>query len=201
MTFDELKSLKKADCIPILKDWAIQALDKLLAQDGVLFAVGAHEQCLCHRLAIHLASVMPVGTDIDCEYNRWVQKLKELDYQVAGVKKLFRPDIVAHQRLSAYSDNFIAIEAKPSRASRQQITTDRQKIDAIVTKPEYNYELGVSVRFMTAWRYVVRHRQARVQYEFFTAVDGWTAPLLRRCPITNELVAVAEGRDRHRPQS
>ncbi|KJC36726.1 hypothetical protein UB31_35700 [Bradyrhizobium sp. LTSP849] len=50
------------------KDAVIRGCRKLLKRDLILLAIGAHEQAICHRLAVYLEPFSDLN--VDCEYNR-----------------------------------------------------------------------------------------------------------------------------------
>jgi len=48
-----------------------------MSRDLTLLAIGAHEQAICHRLAVYLEYWFSTY-EIDCEYNRMESKIKRV---------------------------------------------------------------------------------------------------------------------------
>jgi hypothetical protein len=105
ITIPSITDLRGLGCehrIPHLKDALIEAVKMTLLRDSALFAIGVHEQTVCHRVAFHLEKLWDSmgGMSIDCEYNRDVGRYKEYYFEVTRKKKKFRPDIILHERLN-----------------------------------------------------------------------------------------------------
>jgi hypothetical protein len=113
------------------------AIDELLAKDMDLLVSGAHEQAICHRLAVYLEPRTPLN--VDCEYNRNMMRAKTL----IG-KRRFRPDIIIHRRLSN-DENLLVVETK-SRARKS--VSDAQRLSELTAElSDYGYSGGAFIIF------------------------------------------------------
>jgi hypothetical protein len=97
-----------------------RACRKLMRKDFLLLAIGAHEQAICHRLAVYLESFADLN--VDCEYNR--QRLHPKS--APGLGRI-KPDILIHKRMDTRF-NLLVVEAKARAATS---TRDIQKIRAL----------------------------------------------------------------------
>jgi hypothetical protein len=169
-----------------LQDAVIRSVDLLLKESVSLLALDAHEQTMSHRIAVYLersfqdpeASVLK----IDCEYNKHLEASKRWKVNTGGIdpadlrscgcaacvkvltgdmpeEKLFRPDIVVHER-NTDENNQLTIEIKKD----QVCPFDIAKLKALTAVEEdggeYHYALGVFLCFP----------QSRPVYKWF--VDG-----------------------------
>ena len=89
----ELRGMGSEERVSHLKNAMIEAVKITLDRDVALFAIGVHEQTVCHRISFHLETLWDsLGEmSIDCEYNRDVGRYKEYDFDVTGRRKRFRP--------------------------------------------------------------------------------------------------------------
>jgi hypothetical protein len=179
--------------IPHLRHSLIEAVKLTLGRDSALFAIGVHEQTVCHRIARHLENLWDSmdGMSIDCEYNRDVARCKKYDFEVTNMKKKFRPDIILHERMNA-KFNMLAVESKPEKVGRIAAAEDRRKIERVVTQEPYRYDLGCVLSFLNKPR---RH-DAGVSVKFFTERGGWSEAELFTEKFTKELEALSARRTR-----
>jgi hypothetical protein len=191
VTIDELRSMSRAQRIPCLKAILIDAVEATLDQDAALFAIGVHEQTVCHRIAFHMERRWDSmgGMSIDCEYNRDVGRYKEFDFEVTGRKKLFRPDIVLHERLNG-NHNMLAVESKPERGGDAPAANDKKKIERIVEQRPYEYDLGCFLRFLNG----PRRRNAGVIVQFFIKGSQWSESEQFTKVFDEELMALSFSR-------
>lgn len=124
------------------------ALESLLLVDGDLIARDSNERSISHKLAEHLQALFP-GWNVDCEYNRQGERTKTLpayrgEIRTDGPESVsVFPDIIIHKR--GHPDNLLVIELKKS-TNPESPEHDIAKLRAF-TVPEYNYDLGLFVRF------------------------------------------------------
>ncbi|WP_342726761.1 hypothetical protein AAFG07_07900 [Bradyrhizobium sp. B097] len=105
---------------------------KLLKRDLLLLAIGAHEQAICHRLAVYLETFSALN--VDCEYNR--QRVHPKSIRDGRIK----PDILIHKRMDNRF-NIMVLEAKAGAATSLR---DKQKLEAMLEiRGMYRYALGV----------------------------------------------------------
>jgi hypothetical protein len=109
LRINELMNLSPVNRSQRVREALKTALNTLLDRDLDLLAMGAHEQAICHRLAVYLEAMTDLN--VDCEYDRDMMRRKML---TGG--KLFRPDIIIHRRLSN-ENNLLVVEAKAGRRS------------------------------------------------------------------------------------
>lgn len=97
-----------------------------------MLAIGAHEQAICHRLAVYLERFADLN--VDCEYNR--QRIHPKSAPGLGHIK---PDILIHRRMDSQF-NLLAVEAKARATSS---TRDVKKIRALTSLTgAFGYALG-----------------------------------------------------------
>jgi hypothetical protein len=106
--------------------------ETLLKRDLMLLAIGAHEQAICHRLAVYLETF--AALNVDCEYNR--QRVHSKSIRDGRIK----PDILIHKRMDDRF-NVMVLEAKARAATSAR---DKQKLEAMLAiRGMYRYALGV----------------------------------------------------------
>ncbi|WLB53911.1 hypothetical protein [Bradyrhizobium japonicum] len=106
--------------------------EKLLQRDLMLLAIGAHEQAICHRLAVYFEPFSALN--VDCEYNR--QRVHPKSIRGGRIK----PDILIHKRIDNRF-NIMVLEAKARAATSAR---DEQKLEAMLAiRGMYRYALGV----------------------------------------------------------
>jgi len=120
----------------------IDALRKLICEDGHLIKKELKEECINHRLAVYLEEgVKNRNFDrelkIDIEYNKNIDAPKEN----SNGKKM-RPDIVIHKR-GNNTPNMLAIEAKKDYTSKH----DKHKIHELLVNDEYAYSYGCLISY------------------------------------------------------
>jgi hypothetical protein len=165
----DLQQMDGPQRVPHLQSVLLQAVQLTLDQDTQLFSHGVHEQAVCHRIAVHLEMLLsPMRQmSIDCEYNRDVAEIKR--YEAEFGSKRFRPDIVLHQRLQA-KFNMLAIEAKRSDTGPEKLASDRRRIEVVMTKSRYGYDLGAFLELQTG----CPPAKPGVAVQFYTTASGWT---------------------------
>jgi hypothetical protein len=110
----------------------IRGCRKLLKRDLMLLAIGAHEQAICHRLAVYLEPFSALN--VDCEYNR--QRVHPKSIRDGRIK----PDVLVHKRMDDRF-NLMVLEAKAGAATSLR---DKQKLEAMLEiRGAYRYALGV----------------------------------------------------------
>jgi len=132
-----------------------QAIVTLRRVDADLFAAGASERSLTHRLACHLTALFP-DWHVDCEYNRRHTGPKRLLH----LRELFRnkriepddddgptvfPDVIVHHR--GAKNNLLVVEAKKHSSPDQE--RDREKLKRYLLDPRLRYRFGAFVLFYT----------------------------------------------------
>lgn len=121
------------------------ALYRMTSDDKYLLEHNLGERCLAHRFAVHLAAVFS-DWDVDCEYNRDGEKVKEIPLTVE-CKELLRktdrvvPDIIVHKR-GPKGPNLLAVEIK--REGQVGEECDLAKLQGYISIIKYSYGLYVS---------------------------------------------------------
>lgn len=103
-----------------------RAVQQTLNDDWDLIALGAHEQSIAHRIAVHLEPLFP-GFHIDCEYNRNKYATKVFVGEFGQKPKAMRPDIIVHRRNTP--ENVLALEMKANANTKK--SNDRKKLKAL----------------------------------------------------------------------
>ena len=153
------------------------ALDELLTRDMDLLVSGAHEQAICHRLALYLER--HTDLNVDCEYNRNMMDVKRLN-EGRG----FRPDIIIHRRLSN-GENLLVVETK-SRA--QKSSSDARKLAELTAEMGvYRYWAGVFIIFFNNPSTVLRSGVLHVRADWFFRSEREEQIAIER-PIPAELL-------------
>ena len=127
-----------------LESLVYRALDKLYDLDPELLPLDASEWAIAHRLAVYLEHELPLGWNVDCEYNR---QGSEREAKAMGNERRIRPDIVIHHRtLLEPEHNLLVIELK-----KRPHDTDLMKACEYTKPPnpdrkfQYQYGLALSV--------------------------------------------------------
>lgn len=132
------------------------SLRRLYSRDADLFDVDATERAVTHRLATYLERNVARWHErwhVDCEYNRYGEARKVLDFLVPhmGVPSVddtrartVYPDIIVHRRREPEA-NLLVIEAKKEWGDTDEI--DAAKISAF-TDPDqgFHYRWGIVLR-------------------------------------------------------
>jgi hypothetical protein len=125
------------------------ALNELTSQsnDKYLLEHNLGERCIAHRFAVHLEAQFP-DWDVDCEYNRNGDELKEMPLSEeckALLRKTDRvvPDIIIHKR-GAEGPNLLAIEVK--REGQPGEECDNAKLEGYISMIGYSCGLFVSFK-------------------------------------------------------
>jgi hypothetical protein len=123
-----------------------RACRRLMRKDFVMLAIGAHEQAICHRLAVYLEGFADLN--VDCEYNR--QRIHPKS--APGLGRI-KPDILIHKRMDRHF-NLLVVEAK-ARASTS--VRDIRKVRALTEIARaFGYALGVYLHVQNKPRRVLR---------------------------------------------
>jgi len=116
--------------------------------DKYLLEHNLGERCIAHRFAVHLASQFP-DWDIDCEYNRNGDELKEMPISeeckalLRKTRRVF-PDIIIHKR-GDEGPNLLAIEIK--REGQPGEECDIAKLHGYISN--IGYACGLYVSFIS----------------------------------------------------
>lgn len=101
-----------------IKELVVRALEQLRDKDRYLLENDLNECSINHKLACHLQNYFP-DWDVDCEYNKNADKVKELDlpkdkvnWDDTEAKSVF-PDVIVHKR-GGKGPNLLVIEVKKS---------------------------------------------------------------------------------------
>jgi len=122
----------------------------MTSEDKYVLEHNLGERCLAHRFAVHLASVFS-DWDVDCEYNRNGDRLKEIPLS-DECRELLRktdrvvPDIIVHKR-GPQGPNLLAIEVK--REGQPGEECDLAKLRGYISMIGYSY--GFYVCFKTGF--------------------------------------------------
>jgi hypothetical protein len=108
------------------------SLQMLLDRDADLIANGAHEQAICHRLAVYLEK--HTDLNVDCEYNRSGSNIKAIP--TGNIKA----DILIHRRLT-HLFNTLALEMKITHNQNRHDDVARLKY-LVSTDFKFRYRLG-----------------------------------------------------------
>jgi hypothetical protein len=114
------------------------ALKKLICRDLYLINKNLKEECINHRLAVHLCEGIKkfeLDLIIDIEYDKSIDEQKKK----CSNGKPMRPDIIIHER-GNNENNFLAIEAKKDYTTKH----DREKIRDLLKCYKYTYGCLIS---------------------------------------------------------
>ena len=117
-----------------------RSVDLLYENDLELLENSLHEDTVGAQLKTYLDVYFPAH-HVDCNYNRHIT-----DHKRGIDNKLFRPDIVVHQRLTdKYNLIYFELKTEKNKEDRQD---DINKI-LYATNPEgkFKYDLGVFIDF------------------------------------------------------
>ena len=126
------------------------ALSRMISEDKYLLEHNLGERCLAYQFAVHLAASFS-DWDVDCEYNRNGDRLKEIplsDQCRELLRKTDRvvPDIIVHKR-GPQGPNLLAIEIK--RDGQPGEECDLAKLRGYISVIGYSY--GFYVCFKTGF--------------------------------------------------
>jgi len=159
------------------------AIDSLLEKDLDLLATGAHEQSICHRLALYLERFTDLN--VDCEYNRNMMRSKEL----RGGSR-FRPDIIVHRRLSN-DENVLVVETK---AQARRGEPDVKKLKELTNElGVFRYWAGAFVTFSNEPRMVLQSGALKVLVRWFPDPEEEPVEIVRSLPaaLRDQIQALA----------
>jgi len=130
-----------------------EALEQLKDQDSYLFNVDASERSLTHKLAEYIQARLPVGWNVDCEYNRnkghtkrLIQKLRETAEPPETYAEIVVPDIIVHKR-GNHESNLLVVEIKKSTNQYSEGRVDKEKLNAFL-RPPFCYQNAVFIKLI-----------------------------------------------------
>ena len=136
------------------------AVTLLLSRDMSLLAIGTHEQGICHRLAVYLEPWFS-AYNVDCEYNRMQSKVKRV--LVDEEKRIVRPDILVHERMSNH--NCLAVEAKAT--SNPESEAVPSKLIGLMKDTDFQYHLGLFLVIDNAKDAILEGECVEIRGEWF----------------------------------
>lgn len=126
-----------------LMDNVNMTINTFLKKDSELFALGASEWAVAHRIAVYLEKYFK-GWHIDCEYNKvglsgTTKQNADGDYK--------RPDIIVHHRgMVERKHNLLVIEVKINNTQE-----DYAKLQDFTSPPrkdrKFQYQYGLALSF------------------------------------------------------
>lgn len=149
---DAIRAMTGAERRAALKIAIERACRKLMRKDFVMLAIGAHEQAICHRLAVYLERFADLN--VDCEYNR--QRLHPK--RAPGLGKI-KPDILIHKRMDR-DFNLLVVEAKARATS--SIRDVRKVRELTEVGGAFGYALGVYLHVQNSPKRVLRTGKVKV---------------------------------------
>jgi hypothetical protein len=144
-----------------VQDAVVNALNRLLYDEGRLLWDNVNERTLTHRFAVYLEHEVDgwteAGWSVDCEYNRDVRGgndyAKTLNLNPPGEAgaadddaTTVYPDVIVHRRQTTgeAGANLLVVEFKKSTSPKDEQEWDRAtKLPAYVAQLEYKYALFV----------------------------------------------------------
>lgn len=109
---------------------------KFLNNDAPLLDSHAHERTVTHRVAVYLEAEFP-DWDVDCEYNRQGFGMNSKEDEEGNRRY---PDVIVHHRgRQGAENNLLVLEAKPIWASEGRKAVDKQKLNRMVDKFDYQH--------------------------------------------------------------
>ena len=138
------------------------AITLLMSRDFTLLAIGAHEQAICHRLAVYLEYWFSTY-EIDCEYNRMESKIKRV--LLDDKKRIVKPDILVHQRLA--KSNCLAVEAKAT--ANVQSSAKPTRLIALTKDTDFQYNLALFILIENAKEEILERGYVQIRGTWFNA--------------------------------
>jgi hypothetical protein len=175
MKADVLRKMDRAKRLAAIKKTLLLWIDELLTKDLDLIVSGAHEQSICHRLAVYLER--HTDLNVDCEYNRNMMEAKRLAELDGKKEKLFRPDIIAHKRLRN-DENALVVETKLRGRNRLSEVERLRKLTE--ERTQYDYWAGAVIIFFNQRRMLIRDHTLRVTIDWFPQSDQQPPTELQR---------------------
>lgn len=173
---DDISAMTPAQRRAVVKEAVERACRKLMRKDFVMLAIGAHEQAICHRLAVYLERFADLN--VDCEYNR--QRLHPK--RAPGLGKI-KPDILIHKRMDR-DFNLLVVEAKARATSS---TRDIRKVRELTeVSGAFGYALGAYLHVQNSRSTVLRTGTVKVSVRWEGEKEG-SLEFERRVP--KELLA------------
>jgi hypothetical protein len=127
-----------------------RALSEFVRLHAAILELNLHERTLCQHLAGCLAPEFP-GWDVDCEYNRMLDKIKKSAWRGdEALHKVF-PDIIVHHRKEiGPGHDLLAIEAKRWNSAASEKADDIKKLEAFKRSP-FEYQFALPRGHSAAW--------------------------------------------------
>ena len=123
-----------------------KSISKLVKNDNHLIQTEAGELTINHRLAIYLESNLPKQhktLNVDCEYFKDITNANTTNInRKENNNKKPVPDIIIHKRGYNFPTNYIYLEAKREKSTKEDIS----KIQSFI-KDKYCYKFGVYIRY------------------------------------------------------
>lgn len=123
-----------------------KSISKLVKKDKHLIQTNAGELTINHRLAIYLENNLPSKYktfNVDCEYFRDITNANTTNInRKENNNKKPVPDIIIHKRGYNFPTNYIYLEAKREKSTKEDIS----KIQSFI-KDKYCYKFGVYIRY------------------------------------------------------
>ena len=146
----------------------VQALKLLVQYDADLIDTQPKEECINHKLAQYLESVLYEknllgNCCVDIEYNKY----KEDEKKTSNGRNI-RPDIIVHERKSGNRNNLIVIEAKKGYDVKQ----DRDKVVDLVNSEDYQYSVGAVISYFP--------KRKHLKIKFYTQEGTWKRYLVNK---------------------
>jgi hypothetical protein len=171
-----------------VKSAVVKEVEDLLVREVALIAIGAHEQAICHRLAIGLEPWFDTF-NIDCEYNRMESKIKRVILDKK--KRIVKPDILVHERL--YNDNLLAVEAKAT--SNPEWEDEPLRLKALTEDPDFRYPFGLWLVFLNRKEEILANGTILARGVWYE--DGKETERFEcRCRVDDHTLGWVHGRER-----
>ena len=154
---DALLKMHRAERHVVIRQVLLLSIDELLERDLEPIVFGAHEQTICHRLAVYLER--HTDLNVDCEYNRNITDEKRL-----ADGKRFRPDIIMHRR-SSNRENALAVEVKMRGGTLASDTIRLRELTR--ERTQFDYWAGAVIIFFNQRRALIRDGTLRVTIDWF----------------------------------
>jgi hypothetical protein len=137
------------------------AYELLISNDSYLINKDVNERSITHKFAVYLNSMFP-GYDVDCEYNRNLNKAKEIELEVEDVPsdnieaKTVFPDIIVHKRgETGIEANLIVIECKKGNLE-EVLKNVRGEYDMKKLKAYKSPQLGYTTALFITFNYLIQ---------------------------------------------
>ncbi len=145
--------IKKNMDINDLKEIIQNSTNELKKSEGDIFELNANERTIVSKLACLIQTKFNENKNnlykVDAEYNRNIDKIKEIECSILLKKRKRYPDIIIHIRKlgnleSNDKNNFAIIEVKKNMKYKESLD-DITKIKCMMTSYPYNYLYGIYI--------------------------------------------------------